>query len=182
MRQGRDRLVFALAIWGLGLALPVALAQDVQPQEAPGKKAGWLSRFWPGASPTNIETAEEHPEAKPTIQARDLAHEHYRTEYFRREAVCGRLQEIAQLTGDQKLAQEAEALEQFAWEIYLKQTGLEQTPLTGASSDEKRLAGAVGGSWEQAPEESFQQQAVRLPGEPQQALRSGHDPVREGER
>jgi hypothetical protein len=135
------RLGWGLVVLWLGAATSAALGQS--PRYRVGSDNGLLSNLF-GSSPKPDEKAkpkeddDKEPAAKPASRpARPLARDHDRLmkAYFRREAVCDRLQEIALETGDEKLREEAERLLERARTLYKERANLLQRAAAAQEAD-----------------------------------------------
>jgi hypothetical protein len=107
----------ALGALALGLAVGAAGAQ------APG--GGWVPSWLGGGKPAP-RPEDKAPSLKDSArtvpdQSAELAA--LRNAYLRRQAVCIRLQEIAESADDTALGEEARRLEGLAWQLYQERSG-----------------------------------------------------------
>jgi hypothetical protein len=126
MRGVRLWGVTAALIVGLGGAVAAADGPDIDVKAAAPK--GLLSGLFsnkskpPAKSAAKGKSAEEPPAPLPSVDNLSAERQHYINAFLRRMAVCDRLREVAQQTGNDALEEQANQLEDRATEIFRRQT------------------------------------------------------------
>jgi hypothetical protein len=142
-----------LSLW-LGLGTPAF----ADPPWAP-TPAGQGSLFWPPNWFASRSSAPKMGDAKadaakddkmktaPVAEPARLIREREERAYLRRWAVCDRLSQIAESTGDDALRRKAEVLAERAFTLYLQRTGGAPAPGNNLDGESRLLDGArQGGS------------------------------------
>jgi hypothetical protein len=143
-------------IAGLALAGLVGLGTVLAAQERPGGQGGsgakevrssWFKRWFAPARKAEEKKPATEVEKKLTV-VESAAGLRAREEeaFYRRLAVCLKLQEIALQTGDEKLQRKAEELELMAWHVYTQRTAHLPSGAAGFGVDEDALARQLGPS------------------------------------
>jgi len=117
------------AVLLLGLAASVSVAGEEE--GTPPARGSWWGSWWGGKSRPEEKKVEEKP--APRTPGREQAvkeQEQQWNAFFRRQAACDRLREVAIITNNQELEREADRLYEQAWEVYRQRTA----HLTGAST------------------------------------------------
>jgi hypothetical protein len=141
------------AVWTLAAALALAAGAAAQepgagdaPAEAP--KGNWFTRLFSSGKkaeapkpPPRVEAPSREAVRPPTgLDTAAAVYAREKALLDQREAVCDKLRDIAQHTGDTALERMADQLNQRAWTLYQMHTG---SP--GLPNDEQILAGRLGG-------------------------------------
>lgn len=99
-------LAFGLGVIGL------ASAQE---------SGNWFTRMLPGAKAEAAKKADAHADM-PKAPSSAARLTQAKLDWERRQAVCNRLLEIADATGDDDLRRKAEQLDERAWDLYTMTT------------------------------------------------------------
>ncbi|MBY0232590.1 MAG: hypothetical protein K2W96_25195 [Gemmataceae bacterium] len=100
----------------LGAALVLGLAAG-----AASAQSGWLPE-WLGGKPA-IKPGDKPDDRPDKSEQRRADAEALMNALLRRQAVCLKLEKIAELTGDAALAEEAKRLDDLAWSLYQQRSG-----------------------------------------------------------
>jgi hypothetical protein len=142
----RGMWIGGTALLLLGGALPVQAAD----KDAPAGGGGILSwSIWGTKDKQAKPAVADKPAALPTVDEAAQVRQRELNAFYRRMYACYRLQEIADLTGNEDLRRQAEQLLQRNWTVYQQRTGGAPGGSGGFVSDdatlEKRLGtGAAG--------------------------------------
>ena len=104
-----------LKVMAFTLAFGLGVVGLVSAQES----GNWFTRMLTPAAkvePAKKADAKSEPPAKPTASSSRLVQA--KVDLERRQAVCNRLIEIADASGDDDLRRKAEQLDQRAWDLY----------------------------------------------------------------
>ena len=124
------RTLFIAAV-GLSLSLGLAAVANADPPDDATKPAAKGSMWWPpnwfaGRSSAKADdrkpTAKEENKVSPAVEAARLTREREAAAYLRRQMVCDKLIEIADLTKDEALRRKAEVLAERAYTLYQQRT------------------------------------------------------------
>jgi hypothetical protein len=129
-----------IAAVGLSLLLGLCTLVYADPPDQPAKPGNGWSPFWPpnwfAAKPAPkaeaLPTAARVDEGAKAAAAMRWIREQEQNAYLRRQAVCDKLQKIAEDTGDEALRRKAEVLADRAYALYLQRTS--GGPDSGAAS------------------------------------------------
>lgn len=134
----RRRLLAALTLL-LGLSLVGGV--DAEPTV---KKGNWFTRLFSKQAPKKeAEPSAEDLKRLQEASAANVANLRAQAEaaFHRRVAVCDKLQGIAAANNDDDLKRKADSLNQFAWKLYMQQTG---PPPKNLQTDEAILERGLG--------------------------------------
>jgi hypothetical protein len=123
----------AALLW-LGLVVPVAPAQStsIKPEMVEEEGSWWSNLF---SSKPKPEVRKPEHSSSTSGPDRSLEQERLRNAYLRRQAVCDRLLDIAEQTNNVALKEEAERLDEMAWNLYQEQSSRLGSGTTSARSD-----------------------------------------------